>query len=540
MKRPSAIRMAHLAGTALLCLVLAGYWIYVDWLRPFPSHLSRYDPQMPYLLNSLAIFKSQPYMYYDHPGTPLEVMGTFLLAAMRFFAGASSEDYWVMILREPEGFLRLAHGLLTLGSLVCVVLICQKATKIGGWGDLTVAFAAASAFFGFFPPLAFGTLAIWSHNSFNFAAGTLLLVLLLIRLRSGKPLEAWEAWSFGIGAGALTSVQLYFGTWVIGILIALVSFVILEERARLKPLWTAIRVLIGAMLGFLLATGPILHKYRELSWWVRRLILHQGRYGGGPGGVTSIGQLAENLEGLWREGSRPLTLMGLSMLLLLAAMVVKRTRRLEARGWWAMSVAMSAQIILAFLLVAKHPGGTYLMSLVAVSPIVLLLSLDILGRVQRGLAMAVSLTVLGAFLQGFGQSLQGHEQTREYFMGLESEIQDQIGRIAEEEEKAPELVAVLWGYGAPSHCYALRFGDVYTGGLFRREIDELCPKEWMFDVWSEKAVLPSGVASLHESSEWDVLVVPAAFAPSMRAGVGEIVASQDGSLLFLLPLTPGQ
>ncbi len=177
------LRATQAGITCLLVLVIVGFWVYVDLLHPAPFFTPKYDPEMPYLLNSLAIFKSRPYAYIDHPGTPLEVVGTLILGLIKVTQGLTSDELVQTVLADPGTFLRWAHGLLAVGSALTATLILWFGHPVRRWGDLLPATSAAVAFYAVHPSDAFETLSYWSHNSLNFPAGTLLLLFLLWRLR---------------------------------------------------------------------------------------------------------------------------------------------------------------------------------------------------------------------------------------------------------------------------------------------------------------------------------------------------------------------
>src|SRR5689334_10029346 len=99
-------------GVLGILVLLGGFWLYVSIVFKGPQAYYRdYDPQMAYFLNSLAPFKGAPYVYADHPGTPVEIIGTLLLGiSYVFFTDHAS--FINTYLEHPELFLNLAHGLI--------------------------------------------------------------------------------------------------------------------------------------------------------------------------------------------------------------------------------------------------------------------------------------------------------------------------------------------------------------------------------------------------------------------------------------------
>jgi len=532
-------RVILLAGTAILALSILGFWAYVDLRNPLPFYNRRYDPEIQYLLNSLSIFKSRPYMYYDHPGTPVQIIGTVILALMRPALRLGSSDFWIYVIAHPEAFLRVAHGLLAVGSAATAGFICLEALKVEDRSDVLMALGAGVSFFTFLPAYAFSTLNFWSHNSFNFPAGTLMLVLLWIRLRSGKPIEAWEIALAGIAAGALTAVQLYFATWVLGTALAVAVYLLLIGRGALRSAAGGAGVFVAAGVGFLAATGPILHRYREFAWWVKSLITHQGRYGRGPVGAPSAANLLANLGDLWGESSRLMVALALLLGLLCLAGYLNRRDTRSQPGWWALAIGLPVQLVAALLLIAKHPASIYLLAPAATAVIVLILALETLrrhGRLLRLLCTGIGTVLLLLFCRDLLRAAAGHQAQ---VAGLDlrtAEIWHHVEDEAERLGKRPESMVILWGYGMESGCYALRFGNRYTGGAFRSEINAICPNDWAYEASVGLAELPDGSHPLGESRGWDLLVVRSSDRRSDFEQYGRLAFSKDGSIVFLHPL----
>ncbi len=521
-----SIGRVHALGVVVLLLALAGVYATTHFIRPEPPYTTKYDPEMAYMLNSLAIFKGQPYAYVDHPGTPVEVLGTLLLAVTRPLTrrwGVLFIDYHIA---HPELFLALAHAFLTLASMVTVVLMARYAIRVRSAAEGLYSLAVAAAYFAVFPAQAFQSLVYWSHNSFNFFGGTLLLLALVVKLRSGRPIPAWQVVVFGLAAGVLTAVQLYFAAWVLGLAAAFCLYAILQrERWWAGPV-AALNVGVSALMGFLVATGPILYRYRELWSWVKDLLTHQGRYGRGPSGFTTPGQVADNLAWVWNRAPLPLLAAAAAVLLLAAAMALNRRRLREEPGWWAAVVGLLLQLGLTVAMIAKHPGTIYLLAVAAILPLLLALALEVLGREAlpaRLLAAGTSALVLVGFAVGLVVTLQQQSAVVANIRLAEVEVKRYTAEYAHSVGKAPESLTVLWGYGAPSRCYALRFGNMYIQGLFAEEIGRVCPNEWTYDVWMGYVELPTVYAPVSQSHGWDLIIVPERFLPPKSPVIGRVV-----------------
>jgi len=517
----------RLLGMALVPALVVGYFVYVHWLEPEPFYTPRYDPEMAYLMNSLAIFKGQPYNYIDHPGTPLEVVGTIAVAVTRpLLDRVSPGPLYAATFRAPDLVLTTLHALLLAGTLAAVILLLRVP---GNQGDRRAWFtwtAAAALFFVAFPSSAFTTINFWSHNSLSFAGGTLLLVVVLRRMYRAPPVRATEMALYGAGAGILTAAQLYFAAWVLGIGLAFGLYGWLAVRSWRRAVIGPAAVVLGSLAGFLIATQAILHRYADFFRWVERLTFHQGWYGTGYAGITSWGVFRANVADLWRDASWPmlatLVVLGLATL---AAVVHRKAIRSDP-VWWSMSPALAAQVFVTLLMIGKHPGAIYLLAVSAVLPILYGLSVDVIRRQMptgEWVAAALNGLVVVGLIYGLGSSVSLHrervvraQRSEEDLRQLRAEVQASMGK---------ESVTVVWGYGTSSPCFALRFGDQYAAHIFQRELSDLCPHDWMYDVWSEEVILDDATVPIDKSWAWDILVVPVRFLPINAADLGQVFIS---------------
>jgi len=524
-------RGPRLLGMALVPALVVGYFVYVHWLEPEPFYTLRYDPEMAYLMNSLAIFKGQPYDYIDHPGTPLEVVGTIAIAVTRpLLDRVSPGPLYTATFRKPELVLTTLHALLLAGTLAAVILLLRVPIHQGGWRAWLTWTAAAALFFAAFPTSAFSTLNFWSHNSVPFAGGTLLLVIVLRRMYRTPPVRPSEMALYGAGAGVLTAVQLYFGTWIVGLGLAFGLYGWLTRGGWRRAVVGPAAVILGSMAGFLVATQAVLHRYTDLFRWVTRLVLSQGQYGSGPSGITSWGVFRSNVADLWRDASWPIlsTLVVLG-LVVLAGVLHRRAVRSDP-VWWSFAPALAVQVFVTLLMIGKHPGAIYLLAVIAVLPILYGLSVDVIRRqlpTGERVSGALNGLIVVGLIYALGSSVSLHrervvraQRSAEDLRQLRGEVQTSTGK---------ESVTVVWGYGTSSPCFALRFGDQYAAHIFQRELSDLCPHDWMYDVWSEEVILDGATVPIDKSRAWDILVVPVRFLPLRAANLGEVFISDVDS-----------
>jgi hypothetical protein len=198
-------------------------------------------------------------------------------------------------------------------------------------------------------------------------------------------------------------------------------------------------------------------------------------------------------------------------------------------GWWALTIGLLAQLIVLWGVIGKHPGEAYLLSIAAVLPILLALSLEVFlergGRAQK-LAGSIGLIAILGFFLGWAVALQDHSRIVSEVIRTDEVIAQELEKYANDSGKSVEDMTILWGYGVPSKCYALRFGNVYTeNGALTSEINELCPNEWMYDVWGGYVELPNAYEPISENYDWDVAIMPERYLPEPSGSIGEITVT---------------
>lgn len=524
----SSARFIHMQRVlmGIVVLTIAGYFVYTQWIEPVPYYAVKYDPEMQYLLNSLALFKGVPYAYIDHPGTPVEVIGTLFLAGTRPITRGLGELFIPFHLQRPELILTILHAFITIFSIASVVLLMTRSWPVRDWPSLLGGIGLGITYFAVMDPLSFQTLDWWTHNAFNLAFGTLLALAALLRTRIPRPLSGLEVLKFAILAGLLVAVQLYFIAWAFAVAAVLVLFTVFLERQWRRFLQVALQAGSGIAIGFAIGFAPVMHEFRRFFIWVENLIFHQGRYGQGEQGVISAGRLVDNLQWLWNRGEVIFILSGAAIVLLAVAMIQRRKEISKTPGWWAGSLGLLLSFLLLWALIAKHPGGNYLTSIAAMLPLLLMLGLDGYGE-GKGRSRISSLTggvLVVLFFASLFTAVQDHRGWVEQIKNGEAAIEGRIEEFLDETGKTRRELTILWGYGVPSRCFALRFANAYVGqGLLRDEIDEICPNEYMYDVWGGYVELPSAYEPIAENRDWDIVVLPERFIPEGSDAYAEVV-----------------
>src|SRR5687768_5550542 len=236
-----------------IILLLAGFWLYLSILLkgPQPSYRD-YDPEMAYLLSSLAPYKGAPYFYTDHPGTPVEIIGTMLLGTTYVFF-TNPANFTSYYLKNPEYFLNLAHGFLTLLSVLCAIYFFLSVFSRLQKPKVYLALSLALLFYGLHP-YSFKTLTVWSQASFNFPLGTGYLILLFTVAQDARgQISNRLAVGLGLALGLMIAVMINFVPWLVTTLLFIFLSNYMNSISWGKSLMTGSLVMLSCAAGFLVS-----------------------------------------------------------------------------------------------------------------------------------------------------------------------------------------------------------------------------------------------------------------------------------------------
>jgi len=255
-----------MAILAPFLIAIAAWWLYTQAIVPQPYYVNA-DPEIPYLMSSLSVFKGEPYTFIDHPGTPIEIIGSAILGATYPFVGNIADSFTSAHILHPEIFLFIARTTLVLMSMGTMVLLVRYTVPGDHWTDGLAAVAVAVLFFAIHPR-GFESIVHWSHNSFSFPLGTLLglgIYYLVVYKKGGTTAQIVL---LGVSLGVLTAVQLYFLTWVVAAIVSMGVYNLLSDRGWKRALVSGVQIGVSALGGFVVATLPIINRYPEFLSWI--------------------------------------------------------------------------------------------------------------------------------------------------------------------------------------------------------------------------------------------------------------------------------
>ncbi len=517
------VKPASLIPYLILLLPILGYWLFCNFLKPISPYYQDYDPEFQYFLTSLAGIRGGSYTYIDHPGTPLEIIGSMILLATRPFLSNPPGGFSLYHLEHPGLFLGLARGLIALASIGCSLLFFLTARTTRRWGDVLTAAALSMMFFVIHPD-SFATLMLWSHNSFNFAAGTLLLIFLYRLTRREGEARAWELIGIGLGIGGLIAVTIYFIAWAAGAIITLAVFYHLQALPWRKTATAGVLLAGSICAGFFISTLPILPLYPQFVNWITGLAFHEGIYGGGAQGITTPALMLTNFLRLVRDLPVLFLSLGIELLLLLAGFL-RRTGSVRP-GLQALAIGLVSQLLIELIMIVKHPMDIYMLAVAAILPVLLLLILELFPPVPvpgRILHIAATAGLLAGLVYSFYSALLDR---RNYADAIRTTVQQTSNAILQyslEQGRTPDLLTIYWTYGTYSACQSLEYGDYKTSSEVTEDILQICGRQRGISVWANRVKV--------FQKDWDILVTRSDFLtmyPFLK-GVGVVYRELPGT-----------
>jgi len=498
----------------LIAALLSSYWIFTKLLQPISSFYKDYEAEILYFMNSLAVFKGGSYYYLDHPGTPIEILGSLVLGVFYLFSGKSVEAFVQAQLLNPEPFFVAVHIILTAASIYVALFLFDTALSISSQDKSDLFFAAAISLLYFaIHPLSFSTLTLWHHASFNFPFGTLYLAALLRLSQTDREIPLSAIIILGLGAGILAATMIYFAAWTIGAIVFIAISYYIRKVGTPKIIIVTCTLAGFSFLGFILALLPAVKRVSYFVDWITGLILHQGMYGGGASGIVALPTLWVNF--LDMVSSLPaFSIFVFSVLILFVYAIIKNKKRVnEISGMWALAVALAVQILILLALNLKHPGSKaffvnrYLLPTAATIPILTLLVIQLIKTspaLQVWAKRAVILFVFAGSLYLLPGSMMEHRIKSEVIASSVEKSNQIISDFSKEKKLPIEQINVLWTYETFADCYSLWFGNEMSGIVFSPEVKNICNQQNALNIWNLGVIAGDEFVGV-ETVKWDLI-----------------------------------
>ena len=499
-------RFPQLLVLAAFALPIILFWIYCVFINPFRNYFTR-DTEFQYFLNSLAVFKGQPYVYVDHPGTPVEVIGSLILGGRYLVLQLSPEAFIDFHLRNPGTFLGIAHYFMILTHLMTMCIFFCIARRSGHLNDAILAAALASMYFALHDYSLRGSV-LWNHNAFGFPFGTLLSLVLfhvIARDPADGEISGWTLFGLGIGAGVLAAVTIYFISWVIGILVTVCLYYRMQNLRWTRTLRAAFLLGISSLAGFCIGVAPVLNRMPGFWAWAIGILSHKGNYLAVPDGEPFLERVARNLLDLYQLlPVLSIVIILLTALLMLALWLLKDKLR-QGPGPWALAVGATVQVLVLALTFLDRPLRPYYFLSVAATVPVLALALvriyEASPSISRALNSCISLLVFLGLLLNSSQNIETKKREMGDLVKTETLIPELVREQAARLDRSPEDITILWMNGSYSTCWALWSANRRAGNVFDAEIARICPNQFEF---GQRVLLPGEKVPL-ELARWDML-----------------------------------
>ncbi|MGE5642587.1 MAG: hypothetical protein ACM3Y8_06195 [Byssovorax cruenta] len=487
-------------------LPLLGYWIY--WTL-HPSYWFNADPAALYLVDSLSAFIGKTYVYVDHPGTPVQVIGSVLLAlAYPFFH--SREAFIQFFLVRPNVFFFIANVFLLAANVFTAVVFYKTVVRDLTHNRILAALALSLLFFTLHPH-SFPSLTFWSHNSLNFPFGTLLLLWLYRELRDREAIRPEKLILLGLGSGILSVAQMYFVAWLVSLIFTIVVYSLRTGRGWKQAAVSGLYVTVGGMIGILLMLLPIYKEIPRFMVWLLGIITHLGLYGSGESGVYSLRLLSASI-GYWWTTIRPMILLLIATVILLGLLIYWSRRTIVAipAADFAMLVGLLFHTGLVLLLMTKAALKLrYSLSLAAILPVLVFLVLKLLEstpwRINRFLPLFYGVALVGVVASMVSQIQLADQRAYQEQDAQLAKVQA-INRLAKEKKVKEDDIVVVYAYSVPLKCAGMLQATNWIGN-FQKEMNEICPNQYA--IWDSSIKLNTAVRVRDiEDINWDIVIWP--------------------------------
>lgn len=494
------------AGALLVPIPILAYWVY--WTLN-PSYWFNADPGALYFIDSLGVFVGESYQYVDHPGTPIHLIGSFLLAlAYPFFE--SKDAFIQFFLSRPNVFFFMANVFLLAINIACALAFYQIILRDLKQYRFLGAIAIPLLFFALHP-YSYPSLTLWSHNSLNFPIGTLLLLWLYSEMRGSVQIRPLKLMLLGIASGILSIAQMYFFAWLAMAIFTLAVYVLRREQSIGKAVASGAYVTLGGLIGITLMLIPIYEALPRFLAWIIGIVTHLGVYGTGESGFFSAELLSVGIANWWGSIRAMLLLLLASMIFLgMFGYWSRRNGKTLAPEDFAMLSGLVFHIVLILFVLSKAPLKLrYSLSMAAILPVLLFMILKLFQSTPwKGQWLQAPLH--GLILLGVIASLFTQVQIAERQAYIEQDAQlarvQAINRLAQEKNVKEEDLVIVYTFSTPLKCSGLLHAMNWTGN-FKTELGQLCPNQHAF--WDSTIELNMPVPQPHiDQIDWDLVVWP--------------------------------
>ncbi len=509
------------------------WWAYYSIILPTPFYDNQ-DPETQYFIESLSVFNGEQYKYIDHPGIPVSIIGSILLAFT--YPLTIGQDFTIYHLNHPQIFFQLVQVFMMLAFSFSAIYFYKTASAMLSKELLPIAIILPMLFFVLHPK-SFMTITLWSHNSFNYPFGMLLSVILINLTVQKSNITPKSIFLFGFLNGILAAVQLYFSAWVISAAIAMFLFFIWNQYSFWNAAKKAFLSLSASAIGFFISIVPAYKNWGYFFEFIKGIASHQGHYGVGEDGFISYDTAIRNFQSLlYYHGA--IIIISIASIIIFLCLIVAKKFKADA-GLLTSGITLSLQIILLIFMFIKHSGGLYPLAIASTAPVLLLINLRLLNFtyskqwIKRIYLIAIIMITIYVGIQTITNFNINANIQRSQKLSLQREkevIQQFIAEYANLIKKTPAELVVLYTYEVKNECSALLYGQSYAQPTLYKKMSIVCPNQYELFIWNGQALVNGQLKEL-QSTKWDIIffkpeVIPKQFSYLLELGVSHNLRSK--------------
>jgi hypothetical protein len=497
----------YYVSLSLPLILLVSYWVLYHWVYSLPAY-ANYDPEFAYMLNSFTPLKDLIlYRRMDHLGVVMQILGSTFYVILYPLSLFDTTPIFESTIRHPGIFLLLARTFLLVINCFVIIVIIRRLSQSKKWDSILLALCVALLYFTVHPS-SFDYVVMWSPNSFNFIVGTLLLFGMFDLFKTKKELTRQQIAAIGFLTGVGVTFHVYMITLIVGIGTAVFVYQLLTVRNWWKSFRAGFELGLYSVFGYVTASLIILPHYKTFFSWIKSIFTHQGNWGNGEPGFTSVENLSAHFVGLLEDHPTLFLSTGFIIVVLLVFFAILRRKIFSYRAEVATFIGLIIQLGVLSLLIFKHPLSRYLLSVAAILPILFMIAVLLLKEVfehnegiYKFILAGVTAVILVGFFGNWVHHIQRIQEKAIYFQRYEAITDEFLKNTAAELGKSRESLMVLWTHGSYSKCNALWHASAYSGGVFSKDIERDCHNDYHVFIWN-------GIVALDNDTfrGWDVIV----------------------------------
>jgi hypothetical protein len=488
-------------GYLIVITPALGYWVHWYFYKNYWSYA---DPTAWYFLDSLSIFSGGSYKFLDHPGTPVQIIGSFLLAlTLPFFE--SRHAFIEYHIANPELFFNMTNlFLLFFNSLTSILLYRLSREFIKTYSTLA-AIAVALSYYAV-NDWSFVMLTYWQHNALYFTFGALWWIILYKKILKNTFTKK-DSLVFGFFAGVLAHIQVFFIPFIFSSIIASFVYENLNNESQKRAYTFSGYAILGNLIGILSMIIPVYQEFPRFIHWIRRLIFSEGLYGDGAQTFFTFDALSESLF-KWKLYNEFMIYTGVFLIAgcIVGVLYCQRYCLRVKEQVFPILISLLVHIFILIIFLTKvYAEPRFSLSLAAIVPILFIVFLQLTQFFR--IRYFVIFLYFFIFMQAFGNmqtmldsQYEGHVLEIELAASKSAVVKSFAQTYNVEENE----IVILYAYGTPLKCAALTLANDWLGS-FDKEISRICPNQFAVfgSSWEPSTPKPLIDATM---VDWDILV----------------------------------